>query len=109
MADKIAESAYNIAAIDKTRFLPNRSLKGPAIIIASVAVRVKELTAQPNSNFVRSNSGSMNLTTPEITDASNPIKKPPRATINEIRTICPLLFFKFILSRILYLFDKPCT
>jgi len=90
-AENMADRAYNMAAIESTRFLPQRSLKGPAINMAMVAVSVKELTAHPNSNFDSLNSGSINLTTPEMTDASNPIRKPPSATIDEMRTIWLLL------------------
>jgi len=71
----------------KIVFRPHLSLKGPASSIANVAVRVNELTAHPNSIFDKLNSGSINLTTPDITDASNPIRKPPSATISEINTI----------------------
>jgi hypothetical protein len=62
--------------------------------MASVAVRVRQLTAQPNWSFVSSNSTSINPTTPEITEASNPIRKPPRATINAI--VKEYLFALFI-------------
>ena len=57
-----------------------------------VAVNVRQLTAQPSSSFVRPNSGSRNLTTPDITEASKPIKKPPNATIKLMNTICDLFF-----------------
>ena len=69
------------------------SLNGPLIIMASVEVRVKQLTAQPNCNFERPNSGSIKRITPEITEASKPIRKPPKATINETLATKPLLFF----------------
>ena len=39
----------------------------------------------PSWAFVSANSVSMNPTTPEITEASNPIRKPPSATISAVR------------------------
>jgi hypothetical protein len=65
---------------------PNRSLSGPETIIPSVAVSVNELTAQPSWIVERPNSSSMNRTTPEMTEASKPMRKPPSATINAVRT-----------------------
>jgi hypothetical protein len=65
---------------------PNRSLSGPATIIPSVAVSVRELTAQPSWIVESPNSSSMNRTTPEMTEASNPMRKPPSATIRVVRT-----------------------
>ena len=61
---------------------PRRSLSGPDTIMAKVAVSVSEATDQPSSILVRLNSGSMKVTTPEITDASKPIRKPPSATVS---------------------------
>ncbi|MGK0373182.1 MAG: hypothetical protein ACJAW1_003454 [Glaciecola sp.] len=52
--------------------------------MAKVAVKDKEATAQPNSNLLKANSGSMNLTTPEMTEASKPIRNPPKAAIKLI-------------------------
>ena len=52
--------------------------------MASVAVKVSEATDQPSWILVRENSVSMNPTTPEMTDASKPIRKPPRATMTAI-------------------------
>ena len=86
-AEKSAETAYKRADIDNMRLLPYTLLKGPATNIAKVAVNVRELTAQPNSILVKPNSGSKNLTTPDMTEASKPIKKPPKATIRLIDTI----------------------
>lgn len=83
-AEASAEMAYRIAATRNTDLLPNRSLSGPDIIIAKVAVSVKEATDHPSSSFVSPNSGSMNLTTPEMTEASKPMSKPPKATIMAI-------------------------
>jgi len=51
----------------------------------SVAVSVRQLTAHPSWSVLSENSGSMKPTTPEITEASNPIRKPPKATIKAIR------------------------
>jgi hypothetical protein len=95
IADKSADIKYNTAATFRTVLLPNRSLSGPATIIARVEVNVSDPTAQPSWNLVRENSGSINPTTPDITDASKPIKKPPRATVMAIRVtnIC-FLFIK---------------
>ena len=56
-ADAIAETAYKIAAKESNRFLPYLSLKGPVIIIAKVAVSVRELTAHPNSNLLKLKAG----------------------------------------------------
>ena len=50
-ADKIAEKAYNKAEYFKTIIRPYLSLMGPANIIATVAAKDKEATAQPNSIF----------------------------------------------------------
>ena len=83
-AEAKADMAYKIAAYRNTVLLPIASLSGPANIIARVAVSVSEATDQPNSNLVSPNSGSMNFTTPEITEASKPMSKPPRATIMAI-------------------------
>jgi hypothetical protein len=82
-AEHNAESRYRIAATRNILLLPYLSLKGPASNIASVAVSVRQLTDHPNCIFDKLNSVSMNFTTPEITEASNPIKNPPKATINE--------------------------
>jgi len=65
--------------------LPNRSLNGPAIIIASVDVSVSEATEKPSCAFESEKSVSMNPTTPEITEASNPMRKPPSATMKAVR------------------------
>ena len=86
-AEATAETANNTAAYLSTSRRPILSLKGPATIIAKVAVSVRELTDQPNSILVKSNSGAINFTTPEITEASNPIKNPPKATIRAIKTV----------------------
>jgi len=93
-AEATADIAYKIAAYRKTVRLPILSLNGPATIMANVAVRVSEATDHPNSSLLKPNSGSMNLTTPEITDASKPINSPPRATIRAIIIITG--FFDFI-------------
>jgi len=66
---------------------PKRSLSGPDTIIAKVAVSVSEATAQPSSMLLSLNSGSMKVTTPEITEASKPIRKPPSATISATRMV----------------------
>ncbi len=79
-ADSIADTANNNAAILSTGRRPMRSLSGPDNIIASVAVSASDDTDQPTWIFVRENSTSMKPTTPEITDASKPMRKPPRAT-----------------------------
>ena len=63
---------------------PNRSLNGPAHSIAIVAVSVREATAQPSSILLSPKRGSMKVTTPEITDASNPMRKPPKPTQSAI-------------------------
>ena len=94
-AEEIAETAYKTAAILNKVLLPNRSLSGPETIIARVAVSVRELTAQPNSILVSSNSASINFITPEITDASNPISKLPNATVRAIPVMLFLLFIMF--------------
>ena len=85
-----ADIAYNNADMDNILLRPYLLLKGPATNIATVAVKVRELTAHPNSILVSSNSISKNFTTPEITEASKPIRKPPKATISEINTTCNL-------------------
>ena len=86
-AEAIAEMAYKTAARKSTRRRPNASLRGPATIMASVAVRVNELTAHPSCKLVNSNCCSMKPTTPDMTDASKPIRKPPRATIRAVRVM----------------------
>jgi hypothetical protein len=80
-ADAMADKKNRAAAHLSTGFLPNLSLKGPAVTIANVAVSDKDATAHPNSILDKLNSGSINLTTPDITDASKPIRKPPKATM----------------------------
>ena len=92
-AEPTAEMAYKMAAYLKTVLLPIRSLRGPAVIMAKVAVRVNDATDQPNSSLVKSNSGSINRTTPDMTEASNPIKSPPSATIRAIIIIMYLFDF----------------
>ena len=84
-ADAMAEIAYRVAARNRILRRPNRSLRGPETSIASVAVSVREETENPSWAFVSANSVSMNPTTPEITEASNPIRKPPSATISAVR------------------------
>ncbi len=86
-ADAIADTANSTAAIFSTGRRPMRSLNGPATIIASVAVSVSEATDHPSSILVRLNSISIKPTTPEITDASKPIRKPPSATIMATVTV----------------------
>ena len=81
-ADATAEIANSTAAILRTGRRPRRSLSGPDTIMAKVAVSVSEATDQPSSILLRLNSGSMKVTTPEITDASKPIRKPPSATVS---------------------------
>ncbi len=87
MADAMADSVNKMAATFRTGRRPKRSLMGPAIIIARVAVSVNEATAQPTWILLRSNSGPINPTTPEITEASKPIRKPPNATISATLTV----------------------
>ena len=79
-ADRIAETANSAAAILRTGRLPMRSLSGPDSIIASVAVSDSDDTDQPSWILVRENSTSIKRTTPEITDASKPMRNPPSAT-----------------------------
>ena len=86
-AEANAETANNAAAILRTGLRPSRSLSGPETIIATVAVRVSDATAQPSSIRVRLNSGPINDTTPEMTDASNPMRKPPSATMSATVTM----------------------
>ena len=81
-ADPTADTANSAAAILSTGRRPKRSLRGPETIMASVDVSVSDATAQPSSSLVSSKSGSMKVTTPEITEASNPIRKPPSATVS---------------------------
>ena len=83
-ADRIAETANSAAAILSTGRRPMRSLSGPDSIIASVAVSDRDDTDQPSWILVSENSTSIKRTTPEITDASKPIRKPPSATNNAI-------------------------
>ena len=86
-ADATADKPNNTAAIFSTGRRPIRSLSGPASIIASVAVSARDDTDQPTWILVSSNSTSIKPTTPEITDASNPIKNPPSATISATITV----------------------
>ncbi len=90
-AEATAETTNRSAAPISTNLRPKRSLKGPANIIASVAVRVSEATDQPSSILVKSNSASINFTTPEMTEASKPMRKPPRATIMAILAVNHML------------------
>jgi hypothetical protein len=83
----MAETVNKAAAIRSTGRRPRRSLRGPASIIAMVDVSVREATDQPSSILLRPNSGSMKPTTPEMTEASKPIKKPPSATISATRIV----------------------
>ncbi len=92
-AEAIAETANNNAVILSTGMRPSLSLKGPATIIPKDAVSAIEATAQPNSILLNKNSGSINFTTPEITEASKPIKKPPSATRRALNVPKLLLFF----------------
>ena len=71
-------------AIMSTFLRPILSETGPASIMASVDVNVRQATAKPCCASVSSNCMETNLMTPEITEASNPIKKPPIATMNAI-------------------------
>ena len=80
-AEATAETANNRAASLSTGFLPRRSLNGPAPNMATVDAKVRDETDQPNCKLLSANSTSTKLTTPEITDVSKPIRKPPRATI----------------------------
>ena len=86
-AQTSAEIVNRTAAILSTGRRPSRSLSGPETIMASVAVRVSDATDQPSSILDRLNSGSMNPTTPEMTDASKPIRNPPSATISAVLTV----------------------
>ncbi len=86
-ADIRAETANSTAASRSTGRRPSRSLKGPEHIIANEAVSVSEATAQPSSIWLRENSGLMKETTPEITEASKPIRNPPSATISAVLTM----------------------
>jgi hypothetical protein len=79
-AEAIADIANRMAAILSTGRRPMRSLRGPDNIIASVAVSANDDTDQPTWILVSENSTSMKPTTPEITDASKPIRNPPSAT-----------------------------
>ena len=82
IAVSTAETANIAAAIRSIGRRPKRSESGPDTIIANVAVNASEDTDQPSWSFVSSNSVSIKPTTPEITDASKPIRKPPSATDN---------------------------
>ena len=86
-AEATADTAYSTAARKSTRRRPKASLSGPATIMASVAVSVNELTAHPISSLVKVNCLSMKPTTPDMTEASKPMRKPPRATIRAVRVI----------------------
>jgi len=86
-ADPIAEIVKIMAQAFNIIRLPNRSLNGPDTNIAKAAITVNELTENPSSISVRLKSICMNLLTPEMTEASNPIKKPPSATISAIRKV----------------------
>ena len=86
-AEAMADSANSTAAIFSTGSRPIRSLSGPDTIIASVAVSVSEATAQPSWIFESCSSVSMKGTTPEMTETSNPIRKPPSATISAVLTV----------------------
>ena len=83
-AEKTAEMKNRRAAKISTFLRPILSETGPANIMASVAVSVRQATAKPVCTGVSSNSMVTNFTTPEITEASNPIKKPPRATMSAV-------------------------
>ena len=87
IAEARAETANSAAAILNTGLRPSRSLSGPDTIMARVAVSVSDATDQPSSIRVRSNSGPMKDTTPEMTDASNPMRKPPSATMSATVTM----------------------
>ncbi|MBA7533626.1 hypothetical protein ES705_25867 [subsurface metagenome] len=95
-AENTADMKYNNDAYFNTFFLPTLSDIGPERIIARVADKVRQLTAQPNCIFVNSNCGPINSTTPDITDASNPIKNPPRATIKTIKKEWNIEFLFFM-------------
>jgi hypothetical protein len=86
-ADPMAETVKMMAQIRSKYFLPYLSLSGPETIIAKAAIMVKELTENPSSSSVRLKSIWTNLFTPEITDASNPISSPPKATMVATITI----------------------
>ena len=77
--------AYSTAAANRMGRRPNRSASGPATIIASVEVSVSEATENPSCAFVSENSVSIKPTTPEITDASKPMRNPPSATMSAVR------------------------
>jgi hypothetical protein len=83
-AERIAETANNSAAILNTGRRPMRSLRGPDNIIANVAVSDSDDTDHPSWIFVSENSTSIKPTTPEITDASKPMRNPPSATNSAI-------------------------
>ncbi len=91
-AEAIADTANSKAAIFRTGRRPMRSLSGPENIMPSVAVSASEETDQPTSIGVRANSPWMNPTTPDITEASKPIRKPPSATISAVRVMNPVGF-----------------
>ena len=93
MAEAIADKANSTAAILRTGRRPIRSLSGPATIIAKVAVSASDDTDHPSSILVSSNSTSINPTTPEITDASNPIRNPPSATMRATMLVNRVLSF----------------
>ena len=86
-ADAIAEMPNSSAATLSTGRRPTRSLNGPDTIIANVAVSAREDTDHPSWILVSENSVSINPTTPEITDASKPIRNPPSATMSATVTM----------------------
>ena len=89
-AEAIADAANSNAAIFRTGRRPMRSLSGPESIMPRVAVSASEDTDQPTWIGVSANSTSMNPTTPEMTEASKPMRKPPRATISAVVVMKPV-------------------
>ena len=64
-----------------------RSLSGPENNIPTVAVSESEDTDQPSWILVSANSTSIAPTAPAITAASNPIRKPPSATMSAMMAV----------------------
>ena len=74
--------------------LPIISLILPEKSIESIAANEGELTTHPAWISVKSNSGPTYDITPEMIPASKPKRKPPKATISDIKTICNLVLKK---------------
>tara|TARA_B110000046_G_scaffold135098_1_gene141373 strand:- start:1961 stop:2245 length:285 start_codon:yes stop_codon:yes gene_type:complete len=82
-----------MAAYFNTVLRPKRSLSGPAKSIARAALSVRQEVDHPSSKSDILNSGPTKTFTPEITEASKPIRSPPNATIRAIVMMTYLLDF----------------